>query len=235
MSIRRLVSKSSPVVLAAALWLASSAEASTSTYVIPGGTTVGGEPVSATATFVTSANELQITLTNLQNNPTNVIQGLSDLAFTFSTGQTTGSLLSSSALERTINGDGTFTNGATVSTGWELETSGTGLRLHVLGTAIGPAHVLIGGPGAGNLYSNANGSIAGNGPHNPFLTGTATFDIQIIGLIASSIVNTATFSFGTTEGNNVPGVPGVPGPATILLLASGLGIMGARVWRGRRQ
>jgi hypothetical protein len=234
LSIRTLISKGTPVALAAMLWLATSAEASTSTYVIPGGATVGGQPVSATATFVTSTNDLQITLTNLQNNPTSVIQNLSDLAFTLSTGQTVGSLLSSSALERTVNGDGNFTNGSTVSTGWQLETSGSGLRLHVLGTPIGPAHTLIGDSGAGNLYSNANGSIAGSGPHNPFITGTATFDIQIIGLIASSLVNSATFSFGTTEGANVPGVPRVPGPATLLLLGSGLGIIGFRGWRRRQ-
>jgi hypothetical protein len=234
LSIRTLIFKGTPVALAAMLWLATSAEASTSTYVIPGGTTVGGQPVSATATFVTSTNDLQITLTNLQNNPTSIIQSLSDLAFTLSTGQTVGSLLSSSALERTVNGNGTFTNGSTVSTGWQLETSGSGLRLHVLGTPIGPAHTLIGDSGAGNLYSNAGGSIAGNGPHNPFITGTATFDIQIIGLIASSLVNSATFSFGTTEGANVPGVPRVPGPATLLLLGSGLGIIGFRGWRRRQ-
>ena len=234
MSIRTLISKGTPVALAAMLWLATPAEASTSTYVILGGTTVGGQPVSATATFVTSTNDLQITLTNLQNNPTSVVQNLSDLAFTLSTGQTVGALLSSSALERTVNANGTFSNGPIVSTGWELEASGTGLRLHVLGTPIGPAHTLIGDSGAGNVYSNANGSIAGNGPHNPFITGTATFDIQIIGLIASSLVNTATFSFGTTEGMNVPGVPRVPGPATLLLLGSGLGIIGLRGWRRRQ-
>ena len=231
------MSKGTLAAVAAVLWLAPSAEASTSTYVIPTGTTVGGQPVSATATFVTSTNDLQITLTNLQNNPTSVIQNLSDLAFTLSTGQTVGSLLSSSALERTVNGDGIFTNGSTVSTGWQLETSGSGLRLHILGTPIGPAHTLIGDSGAGNLYSNADGSIAGSGPHNPFITGTATFDIQIIGLITSSLVNSATFSFGPTEGANVPGVPGVPrvpGPATLLLLGSGLGIIGLRGWRRRQ-
>ena len=230
------MSKGTLAAVAAVLWLAPSAEASTSTYVIPTGTTVGGQPVSATATFVTSTNDLQITLTNLQNNPTSVIQNLSDLAFTLSTGQTSGSLLSSSALERTVASNGTFSDSlTTVSTGWQLETSGAGLRLHVLGTPIGPEHTLIGGPDAGGLYSAAQGSIAGNSAHNPFLTGTATFDIQIIGLIASSLVTSATFSFGTTEGANVSGLPRVPGPATLLLLGSGLGILGARGWRRRRR
>jgi len=220
--------------LAASLLLAPAAEASISTYDIAAGTTVGGLPVSATVTFTTSTDDIKISLTNLQNNPTGVIQNLSDLAFTLDTGQTIGTLLSSSALLRTVNADGTFTNGGTASTGWELETSGSGLRLHVLGTPIGPAHTLIGGPDGSNLYSNANGSIAGNGPHNPFITGTATFDLQVLGVTTLSLVNSATFSFGTTEGNNVPGIRSrVPEPSTLLLLVSGLSIVGAMGWRRR--
>ncbi len=220
--------------LAASLLLAPAAEASISTYDIAPGTTVGGLPVSATVTFTTSTDDIKISLTNLQNNPTGVIQNLSDLAFTLDTGQTIGTLLSSSALLRTVNADGTFTNGGTASTGWELETSGSGLRLHVLGTPIGPAHTLIGGPDGSNLYSNANGSIAGNGPHNPFITGTATFDLQVLGVTTLSLVNSATFSFGTTEGNNVPGIRSrVPEPSTFLLLVSGLSIVGAMGWRRR--
>jgi hypothetical protein len=220
----------------AALLLAPAAEASISTYYITAGTTVGGQPVSATATFTTSANDIQISLTNLQNNPTSVIQNLSDLAFTLSTGQTSGSLLSSSALERTVNSNGTFTNSGAVSTGWQLQTYGSGLRLYVLGTPIGPAHTLIGGPDGGGLYGNANDSIAGNGPHNPFITGTATFDVQAMGVTVESLVNSATFSFGTTEGNNVLGVTGrVPVPSTLLLLGSGLSIVGAFSWRRRHK
>ncbi len=219
--------------LAASLLLAPAAEASISTYDIASGTTVGGLPVSATVTFTTSTDDIKISLTNLQNNPTSVIQNLSDLAFTLDTGQTIGTLLSSSALERTVNGDGTFTDGSIVSTGWQLETSGSGLRLHVLGTPIGPAHTLIGDSGPGNLYSNAGGSIAGNTAHNPFITGTATFDLQVLGVTTLSLVNSATFSFGTTEGNNVPGIQRVPEPSTLLLLVSGLSIVGAMGWRRR--
>jgi len=220
--------------LAASLLLAPAAEASISTYDIAAGTTVGGLPVSATVTFTTSTDDIKISLTNLQNNPTSVIQNLSDLAFTLDTGQTIGTLLSSSALLRSVAGNGTFTDGGTASTGWELETSGSGLRLHVLGTPIGPAHTLIGGPDGSNLYSNANGSIAGNTPHNPFITGTATFDLQVLGVTTLSLVNSATFSFGTTEGANVPGIHSrVPEPSTLLLLVSGLSIVGAMGWRRR--
>jgi hypothetical protein len=63
------------------------------------------------------------------------------------------------------------------------------------------------------VYSNANGSIAGNDPHNPFLTGTATFDLAVLGLTEASTITSAIFSFGTTEGNDVPGTR-VPEPST---------------------
>lgn len=219
-------------IIGVGLLLAPAAEASISTYVTPSGATTGGGPVSATATFTTSTDDIKITLTNLQNNPTDVAQALSDLSFTLNTGQTTGTLTSSSGQERTVNGNGTFSNGPTGSTGWALDA--TSLHLNVLGTAIGPAHLLIGGPDASNVYSNANGSIAGNGPHNPFLTGTISFDITVVGVTAASLVNSATFSFGTTPGINVIGIPRVPEPATALLLGSGLVIVGALRWRRRR-
>jgi hypothetical protein len=195
--------------------------------------------VSASATFVTSADSLTITLTNLQDNPTSIIQNLSDLSFVLSGGQTSGSLTSSSGLERNVALDGTFTDGATVATGWELETSGSGLRLHVLDTAIGPAHTLIGGPDGSNVYSNANGSIAGNDPHNPFLAGTVTFDLAVLGLTGDSTITSAIFSFGTAEGNNVPGTcidctPRVPEPSTgpIFLIS---GLLAAIVTAGLRR
>jgi hypothetical protein len=98
-----------------------------------------------------------------------------------------------------------------------------GLRIHVLGTPIGPAHLLLGPPDGSGVYSNANASIANNGPHNPFLDGVASFTLNVPGLTADSIVTSATFSFGTTEGDYVPGVPGnnVPEPVTLSLWMTG--------------
>jgi hypothetical protein len=216
------------------LLLASVAGAVSVTFDTPSGSTVGGQPVSASATFVTGVDSLTITLTNLQDNPTSIIQNLSDLSFVLSGGQTSGSLTSSSGLERNVAADGTFTDGATVATGWELETFGSGLRLHVLGTAIGPAHTLIGGPDGSNVYSNANGSIAGNDPHNPFLAGTVTFDLAVLGLTGDSTITSAIFSFGTAEGNDVPGTPRVPEPSTgpIFLIS---GVLAAIVTAGLRR
>src|SRR5207302_171034 len=203
--------------------LGTQASASTITYVTPAGS------VNASATFVTGAGELTITLQDLLVNPTTVAQLPTDLFFTLSGNLTSGSLTSSSGQERTVAADGTFTDGAVVSTGWLL-TSGATFHLDDLNGGAGPTHALIGPPDSGGLYSNANGSIAGNIAHNPFLNQTATFILSIPGMTAETTVRSATFSFGTVSGNDVPGVPGggggatIPEPASMLLF--GLGLMG---------
>jgi hypothetical protein len=215
-------------------WASRDCRADSVTFVTPAGSSTGGGPVSAQAVFTTSLNTLNIVLTNLQANPTDVAQNLSDLSFTLSTGQTTGTLTSSSGMERTVNKGGTFTDGSVVSTGWQLGTSP--LELDVLGTPVGPAHLIIGPPGASNLYSNANGSIAGNGPHNPFLTGPVMFTLDIPGVTVDSTVTAATFSFGTTAGINVPGMvphPFVPEPSSLMLV--GVAVAGLAVRHGRRR
>jgi hypothetical protein len=227
----------SPVILALAFISSLSvAHADTVTFVTPPGSTTSGGPVDASATFTTGANSLSITLSDLQANPRDVGQLISDLVFTLNTGQTVGTLSSSSGTEITVNGNGTTTVGSTVSTGWSLSSSGGAFHLDVLGTPIGPSHLIIGPPGAGGVYTNANGSIAGNGPHNPFLDQTATFTIDIPGLTTASLVTGATFSFGTTPGVNVTGVPSaVPLPAALPLFAGGLGALGLLGWHRRRK
>ena len=196
------------------------------TFVTPTGSTAGGQPVDASVTFTTNNNgSIDITLTNLQANPTSVVQAISDLDFTLSNGATTGTLSSSSGQELTVAKDGTFTLGSTVSTGWGLSSDGSGgLLLDVLGTSTAPAHLIIGPSGTAGTYSNANGSIAGNKPHNPFLNQTAMFVIDVSGVTASTTITGVTFSFGTTAGADVVGTPSVPAPepASLMLLCSGL-------------
>jgi hypothetical protein len=195
-------------------------------YVTPMGSNAGGQPVNVEAIFVTSASTLTITLQNLQANPTSLIQCPSDLIFTVDSGSTLAgsTLTTSSGQEITVNAGGTFTLGSTVATGWPYDPTAGEVNVLAPGGA-GPTHLIIGPPGPGNLYSNANGSIAGNGPHNPFLNQSASFTITGSGITANTTITSATFSFGTTSGVNVQGVP-VPEPHSLVLSLTGIGVIG---------
>ncbi len=94
-------------------------------------------------------------------------------------------------------------------------TSGNNYHLDVLaGPATGPATLII-GPGP---YTNANGSIRDNNPHNPFINTSATWTLAFAGATAGTVISNVVFSFGTTPGANVP----VPIPAAVWLFGSGL-------------
>jgi hypothetical protein len=194
--------------------------------------------VDAQAIFVTSANTLTITLNDLLANPKTVAQLLSDLSFTVDSSSclTGTTLTSSSGQEVKVAGDGVPTLGSTVAAGWVPTLGGTSGLLDVLkgpGHA-GPAHLIIGSPDGSGNYSNANSSIAGNGPHNPFLNQSATFTITGAGITADTVVTSATFSFGTTSGNNVPGVV-VPEPSSLVVSVGSLGVFALiALWRAKR-
>jgi hypothetical protein len=208
------------------------------TYAFAGANPNSGQAVNASATFTTGAGTVGVTLNNLLSNPTDVSQLISDLRFTVGGLATTGaSLSSSSGIELTVNANDTYSVGAAGSTGWALSSpAASTLYLNVLGTAVGPEHLIIGGSSngtfSGGTYSNANGSIGGNAAHNPFLESGATFNIALAGVTTATTITSAAFSFGTTPGLlEAPGVPastpgvGVPdGGQSVLLL--GLALMG---------
>jgi hypothetical protein len=75
------------------------AHADSVTFVTPSGSTSGGQPVDAWATFVTGHGTVAVTLTDLEVNPTSVGQLISDLDFVLSNGSTVAFLASSSGPE----------------------------------------------------------------------------------------------------------------------------------------
>jgi hypothetical protein len=110
-----------------------------------------------------------------------------------------------------------------------LTSSGSSLLLEVLKTAEAPKHTIIGtssnGTYSGGTYSNANASIAGNGPHNPFLESGVTFNLAISGVTATDTITGATFSFGTATGDTLAGTP-VPEVSVTTLVLLGASLAG---------
>jgi hypothetical protein len=216
------------VIFLAALFCISTASALTITYQTAStAKDSAGDAVSAEAIFTTSQNTLTITLVNLLVDQKDVGQNISDLYFTLGSSATSASSWTSSGNLINVAGDGTTTSVGTDSTGWLLSySSSAGFHLDGLnGAANTPSYTILGAPGAGGVYDNANNSITGNGPHNPFLYESATFTLTIAGITADTTITGATFSFGTTSGDDVPGIPhtSVPdGGATALLLGAAL-------------
>ena len=209
------------------------------------GASTSGGPVSASASFsMSSPGSLKITLNDTLPNPNNVSQLLSGFSFSIP-GFTTGTLTSSSSTEVNVATGGTFNLGTAATTGWILQpgfdlcdicSSGKG--------ALVPGGLIIGPPDSSNLYANANGSIAGNSAHNPFLYETATYDLSISGLTSSNFtVSSVLFRFGTTFGTDTSvgactssGCSStVPEPGALALFAAGLGALGFALSYKRRR
>jgi hypothetical protein len=181
-----------------------------------------GNPVNASATFAADSTTLTITLTNLKADPISVSQNISGLFFTFTNGETTGTLVSSAADFIKISKQHSVTANGAGSTGWDLLTDFSGgLKLNLLGSDAVPAHTIIGPPGMDGLYDSANGSLAGNRPHNPFIDQTATFILNVP-ISQETRIDEVIFSFGTAPGQDASGTQPVPEPASLLLIGSGL-------------
>ena len=210
------------------------ASASTISFSTSAGAMNGNhEAVNASGTITTNANgTVTVTLTNNLANLTDAGQLLTDLFFNLSsapssalnttTTPTIGSLIS-------IDGSGNATSSAAALASWGLSSSGA--QIHLDSLIGGPSQGIIGPGGPGGVYTNANGSIAANGPHNPFLTGTVTFTFAVGGVTDATTISAPVFSFGTISGDNVSGciVGGpsctsvvVPEPVTSGLVGMGL-------------
>jgi hypothetical protein len=194
-------------------------------------TGAGCSTTNVTGTIVAGNGTVTITLNNNLTNAqvVSVIQNVSGVYFQVS-GYNGGavSLSASNSTQSTniaANGNATLA-GAVNPTGWAGGHSGSTITACVIcafgiSSPAGPDQTLIGGTGSG-VYANANGSIAGNNPHNPFLVGTLTLTLVVPGVTVNSTFSNVVIQFGTNATPPTPGDNQVPEPASMLLLGSGL-------------
>src|SRR5690348_14005592 len=189
----------------------------------------GCSTTNVTGTIVAGNGTVTITLNNNLSNAqvVSVIQNISGVYFQAS-GYNGGavSLGSSNSTQSTdiANTGAASLQGAVNPTGWAAGHSGSLITACVIcafgiNSPAGPDQTIIGGTGSGT-YANANGSIAGNNPHNPFLVGTVTFSLIVPGVTVNSTFSNVVIQFGTTA--TPPEQQQTPEPASMLLLGTGL-------------
>jgi hypothetical protein len=206
------------------------AHASSITYTGTGSGTDGA--LSGSASFVTSAGQIQITLTNLLSASSIVSAGqaLSDISFTLSNAPgTLGATTASGQLGNVSGGVVTYASGSPVrflgqgpappNGSGTFTITGDTILMEALGGGQ-PSEMILPFLVNGGTYGNANG---GFDNFDPYTIGSATFTLALSGITANTTVTGATFSFGTGPDTFVTGnASHMPEPSSLLLLGTGI-------------
>jgi hypothetical protein len=226
--IRKTLSLSCLAALAiASVFCTPTASATTITYTSSGSGTDG--PLSASAAFITSAGQIQITLTNTLSASTIISAGqaLSDLSFTLSNAPGTVGTLTAAGQEGNISSTGlvTYVSGTPSrfigSGGGAFGITGNTVTLEAVGGSQ-PTELIFPSMTNGGTYASANSGVSA---HNPYTIGPGIFTLALSGVTANTTITAATFSFGTGPDTFLPGTPTappVPEPSSLLLLGTGI-------------
>ena len=187
-------------------------------------------PVDASATITTLANQIDVTLTDLQAGIHSAGQEVSGIIFTLNVAPTSASIGSSSGT--LIDAPSTTAIGGSPSAHWGVGHSGFTVILETAGPFAqgGQPFDLIIGPGP---WPNLNPSITN---HQPEIQGAGTFDLTALGITSATTVSSLQFLFGTGPYGELAGVDPpipVPEPASLALFSVALLVFGLICKRGR--
>lgn len=199
-----------------------------------GAGTSAGVPVTSTASFTTTAGQVQLTLQNTTVHTADAGQLLTGIRFSLSPNPiTTATLTAATAIPRVIAANGTYADGPAQSI---LGTWESGIASGVYQLDFNPnAEFGIVGPADGETASLAglytgNGSINGNPGHNPFTAKSATFTLSSPEITAGTTITGVSFIYNTALSYVVPGTAGAPPPPSVpepSTVGFGFAILGA--------
>jgi hypothetical protein len=225
------------------------AKANTMSYVTANGANILGSNVNDRITFITSLNQIEIQVQNLQTGISREIQAISAIDFLIGgvlNVQPTSINLKTSLVADpnlgqviTITDSTTYTTAAltTITNRWNVSTTGQqlagGTQISVFGGGRGSPTQLIIGPPA---YGAVNAAVTG---HNPFLETDAGTHISFVLTYAPSANITAftnidtdsgqlpRLSFGTTFATTqeLDLIPEVPEPTTVAIFLGGFALI----------